>query len=224
MYPLYLFLWLKLRARNSCYTWALHCWWVVIFTFFFIFIFFPFLSIFSSMYTLYLAQLFPIYDRNRLIYFCCCGQFTKEVSWNWNMGSSTLKSQWLAYFAVSATIMSSASWVGFYVQKITASLDEYSVLLWYWIIQVKYQLLIFYYQKLWDNIHNQALMPSWQVTHAQTKKPTMNQVIQITYSIVVAPKLLRNGSLNALPGNRYVLDNRRIVGSGVFFAVCSEAT
>jgi hypothetical protein len=41
---------------------------------------------------------------------------------------------------------------------------------------------------------------------------------------VVAHKLLRNGSLNALPGNRYVLNNRRIVGSGVFFAVCSEAT
>jgi hypothetical protein len=40
---------------------------------------------------------------------------------------------------------------------------------------------------------------------------------------VVAPKLLRNGSVNALPGNRYVLNNRRIVGSGVFFAVCSEA-
>jgi hypothetical protein len=42
--------------------------------------------------------------------------------------------------------------------------------------------------------------------------------------VVVAPKLLRNGSLNALPGNRYVLNNRRIVGRGVFFAVCSEAT
>jgi hypothetical protein len=28
----------------------------------------------------------------------------------------------------------------------------------------------------------------------------------------------------AFPGNRYVLNNRRIVGSGVSFAVCSEAT
>jgi hypothetical protein len=45
-----------------------------------------------------------------------------------------------------------------------------------------------------------------------------------TIATVVAPKLLRNGSLNALPGNRYVLNNRRIVGSEVFFAVCSEAT
>jgi hypothetical protein len=42
--------------------------------------------------------------------------------------------------------------------------------------------------------------------------------------LVVASKLLSNGSVNALPGNRYVLNNRRIVGSGVFFAVCSEAT
>jgi hypothetical protein len=37
-------------------------------------------------------------------------------------------------------------------------------------------------------------------------------------------KLLSNGSVNKFPGNRYMLNNRRIVGSGVFFAVCSEAT
>jgi hypothetical protein len=36
--------------------------------------------------------------------------------------------------------------------------------------------------------------------------------------------LLSNGSVNAFPGNGYVLNNRRIVGSGVLFAVCSEAT
>jgi hypothetical protein len=44
------------------------------------------------------------------------------------------------------------------------------------------------------------------------------------FQVVVASKLLSNGSVNALPGNRYVLNSRRIVGSGVFFAVCSEAT
>jgi hypothetical protein len=33
--------------------------------------------------------------------------------------------------------------------------------------------------------------------------------------------LLSNVSVNALPGNGYVLNNGRIFGSGVFFAVCA---
>jgi hypothetical protein len=36
--------------------------------------------------------------------------------------------------------------------------------------------------------------------------------------------LLSNVSVNAFPGNGFVLNNGRIVGSDVLFAGCSEAT
>jgi hypothetical protein len=65
------------------------------------------------------------------------------------------------------------------------------------------------------------------LTSAQKMKVRVEVIYNFIYnceSSVVASKLLSNSSVNTFPGNGYVLNNRRIVGSGVFFVVCSEAT